>query len=257
MRRFALELMPYDAATTTWEQWVSRETSKRFVLLHFSYHETTCGADFATARLLYGIFIMSSLMTVTYGTAPAFSVTQDLDIEILDEECLWEASTSQQWETLKKSQPPRSNMTVRDAMTHLIYGKEEPAAATHPTKWTAFATTMVFHAVNVNMWNVMQCTQSFTTFAVDEQNSKVLKIALVSQVETSLARCYALLTADRSERDHTSDDPEGPLMFNCLALLRSAYVRVFTEAGNFNRMMLLSEEPLQVVRTYTDPYATT
>lgn len=196
-------------------------------------------------------------MTVTYDVAPAFSVTQDLDIEILDEECLWEASTSQQWEALKNSQLPRPTTTVRDAMTHLVYGKEGLTAATHPTKWTAFATTMVLHAVNVNMWNVMQCTQSFTAFAVDEQNSKVLKTALVSQVENALARCYALLTADRSERDHTSDDPEGPLIFNCLALLRSAYVRVFTGAGNFDRMVLLSEEPLQVVRTYTDPHNTT
>jgi len=72
---------------------------------------------------------------------------------------------------------------------------------------------------------------------------------LVQQVESALARCYALLTADRSEREHTSDDPEGPLIFNCLALLRSAYVRVFTGAGNFNRMLLLSEEPLQVAKS--------
>lgn len=188
-------------------------------------------------------------MTVTYDIAPAFSLTQDLEIEVLDEECLWEASTSQQWEALKKSQAPRAKTTVREAMTHLMYGKEESPGATYPSKWTAFATTMVFHAVNVNMWNVMQCTQSFTAFAVDEQNSKVLKTALVSQVETALARCYALLTADRSERDHTPDDPEGPLIFNCLALLRSAYARVFIGAGKFNRMVLLNEEPRQVSYT--------
>jgi len=184
-------------------------------------------------------------MTVSYDLPPAFSVTQDLDIEILEEECLWEASTSQQWDALRKLQALRTKTTVRDAMTHLIFGKEHA----QPTRWTAFATTMVFHAVNVNMWSVMQCTQSFTAFAVDEQNESVLKAALVSQVETALARCYALLTADRSERDHTSDDPEGPLIFNCLALLRSAYVRVFTGAGNFNRMMLLSEEPRQVAKS--------
>lgn len=112
-----------------------------------------------------------------------------------------------------------------------------------------FATTMVFHAVNVHMWHIMQCTQSFTAFAVDEQNNQALKAALVLQVETALARCYALLTAERSEPDHASDDPEGPLIFNCLALLRSAYFRVFTGASNFNRMMLLSEKPLQVANS--------
>ena len=203
----------------------------------------------AHSRLLYGIFIMCSLMTVTYDVAPVFSVTQDLDVEILDEECLWEAGTSQQWDAFRTSRAPRAKTTVRDAMTHLIFGKEQEITTAQPTKWTAFATTMVFHAVIVNMWSVMQCTQSFTAFAVDEQNNKLLKAAFTSQIETALSRCYALVTADRSERDHTSDDPEGPLIFNCLALLRSAYVRVFTGAGNFNRMMLLSEEPLQVANS--------
>lgn len=186
-------------------------------------------------------------MTVTYDLCPVFSVTQDLDIEILDEECLWEAGTREQWEALRRLQAPRSPTTVRNAMRHLIFGLEDTNS--NPAKWTAFATTMVLHAVNVHMWNVMQCTQSFTAFAVDELDNKSLKATLVSQVETALARCYALLTADRSERDHTSDDPEGPLIFNCLALLRSAYVRVFTGAGNFNRMMLFSEEPIQVARS--------
>lgn len=198
---------------------------------------------------------MSSLMTVTYDLCPAFSVTQDLHIEMLDEECLWEASSRQQWDILKKSSPHRNKTTVRDAMNHLIFGKEQAAPRENTTTWTAFATTMVLHAVNINMWHVMQCTQSFTAFAVEEQNHKILKASLIAQVETALARCYALLTADRSERDHTSDDPEGPLIFNCLALLRSAYVRVFTGAGNFNRMMLLSEDPLQVA-TSIEAYVT-
>lgn len=192
---------------------------------------------------------MSSLICVTYAIAPGFSVTEDLDIEILDAECLWEASDSGQWDVLRKSLTTRPSITVRDAMTHLLFGKEQPTVNGQPIKWTAFVTTMVFHAINVHMWNVMQCTQSLTEFAVDEQTGKIMKAAIVSQTETALARCYALLTADRSERDQSSDDPEGPLIFNCLALLRSAYVRVFTGAGTFNRMMLLNKNSLQLTRS--------
>jgi len=200
-------------------------------------------------RLLYSIFIMSSLTSVTYDLCPGFSVTQDLDIELSEPECLWEASTREEWETLRKSQPSRKSITVRDAMTHLLFGRAQRAASDDSVKWTAFVTTMVFHAVNAHMWSVMQCTQSLTAFAVDEENDKLLKAGFISQVDTCLARCYALLTADRSERDHTSDDPEGPVIFNCLALLRSAYVRVFTGAGNFNRMILLSEDSKQIDST--------
>ncbi|KAJ5032721.1 uncharacterized protein L3040_009315 [Drepanopeziza brunnea f. sp. 'multigermtubi'] len=225
VRRCALALRPH-SPSTTYEEWVLRETSK---------------------RILYSMFIMSSLMTVIYDLCPVFGVTQDLDIEILDAECLWEAANKEQWESFRRSQRAQSpRFTIRDALAHLIHGKEQMAVDGQPVKWSGFATAMVFHAVNVHNWNVMQSTQSLTAFAVDEQNNKTLKAALVSQVDVSLARCYALVTADRAERERSSDDPEGPLMFNCIALLRSAYVRVFTGAGSFNRMMLLGGNPAQV-----------
>lgn len=189
---------------------------------------------------------MSSLMTVAYDITPSFSVTQDIDLEMPDEERLSEATSAQQWEELIKSRNTPSPITVQDAMTHLIFAKEDSTSRTDVMSWTAFATTVIMHAVNVHMWNIMQFTQSFTTFAIGEQNNSDLRACLVVQIEAALARCYTLLTADRSEREHTSDDSEGPLIFNCLALLRSAYVRVATGAGNFNRMVLLWNDPDQV-----------
>jgi hypothetical protein len=192
---------------------------------------------------------MSSLMTVTYDMTPSFSVTQDIDLEMPDQERLWEATSAEQWGKLMKSRNSQAPTTIRDAMTHLIFGKERSTAGADPMSWSGFATTVILHAVNVHMWSIMQFTQSFTSFAVDEDNDTALRACLVSQVETALGRCYALLTADRSEREHTSDDSEGPLIFNCLALLRSAYVRVFTGAGSFNRMILLSEDSEQVANS--------
>ena len=189
---------------------------------------------------------MSSLMTVAYDMTPGFSVTQDIELEMPDEERLWEATSAQKWEELVKSRNSQSLITVRDAMTYLIFAQEHSTSRTDDMSWTAFATTVILHAVNVHMWNIMQFTQSFTIFAIGKQNNSDLRACLVAQVETALARCYTLLTGDRSEREHTSDDSEGPLIFNCLALLRSAYVRVATGAGNFNRMMLLWNDPDQV-----------
>jgi hypothetical protein len=186
-------------------------------------------------------------MTIAYDLTPTFSVTQDLDIVLLDEECFWEASSSQEWESLKRRQGLRANTTVRNALTNLILGKEQPSlAASHPIKLTAFATTMIMHAVNIYMWNMKQSTQSFTAFAADEHDSSILKDALISQAETALTRCHALLTAERPEREHTSDDPEGPLLFNCLVLLRCACICMFTGADNFNRLTLLSVNSLHI-----------
>ncbi|KAH0280824.1 hypothetical protein KCU91_g728, partial [Aureobasidium melanogenum] len=219
--RVLLASTPYDSANATWEQWILRETSK---------------------RLLYGIFLMSSMASLAYDLPPMFSVTQDLDIELLDEEKLWEASDSHEWDRLRQERDHQSKITLRHAFTHLVLGKEHllSAAATSPLRWTAFSTSIIMHAVNIYMWNLMQCTQSFGAFAVGDATNSALKAAMVSQTEAALARCYALLTPDRPEGERTSDDPEGPLLFNCLALLRSAHIRVFTGADNINRMTLLS-----------------
>ncbi|KAH0169772.1 hypothetical protein KCU67_g2922, partial [Aureobasidium melanogenum] len=225
--RVLLASTPFDLVNASWEQWVLRETLK---------------------RLLYGIYIMSSMASLAYDLPPMFSVTQDLEIELLDEENLWEASNSQEWDRLRQERAHQSKITLRHAFTHLVLGKEHPlsAATILPMRWTAFSTSTIMHAVNIYMWNLMQCTQSFSAFAVGDSTNSALKAAMVSQTEAAVARCYALLTADRPEGERTSDDPEGPLLFNCLALLRSAHIRVFTGADNFDRITLLSGSPRHV-----------
>jgi hypothetical protein len=199
-------------------------------------------------RLLYGVFIMSSMASLAYDIPPVFSITQDLDIELLDEEKLWEATNREDWTTLRGKDERGTNITVRNAFTHLVFGKERCSSTTTatPMRWTAFSTSMIVHAVNIYMWNLMQCSQSFGAFAVEDCTASALKTAMVSQIEATLARCYALVTADRPGRERTSDDPEGPLLFNCLALLRSAHIRVFTGADNFNRMILLTGNDRQI-----------
>lgn len=200
-------------------------------------------------RILYGIFIMSSLVTVTYDMSPGFSVTQDIDMEMPDEEQLWEATSAEQWEGLVKSQNRQHPITVRDALKHLLFAKELSTSDPNLMNWTAFATTVVLHAVIVHMWHIMQFTQSFTAFAINKEDDTDLKARLGFQVEMALGRCYSLVTVDRAERERTTDDAEGPLISNCLALLRSAYIRVFTGAGSFNRMLLLCDDTDQVARS--------
>lgn len=184
-------------------------------------------------------------MTVTYDVAPGFSVMKDIDLEMPDEEQLWEATSAQQWEELVKPRARQVPITVRDAMTHVIFAKELSTAGPDVMNWGAFARTVILHAVNIHMWHIMQFTQSFTAFSINKKDDTDLRARLGSQVEMSLGRCYNLLTADRAERERNSDE-EGPLVSNCLALLRSAYVRAFTGAGSFNRMLLMSTDIDQI-----------
>ena len=53
-------------------------------------------------RLLYGIFIISSMASLAYDIPPMFSITQDLDIELLDEEKRWEAGNRGEWIALQE-----------------------------------------------------------------------------------------------------------------------------------------------------------
>jgi hypothetical protein len=144
---------------------------------------------------------MSSMAGLAYDIPPMFSITQDLDIELLDEEKIWEATDREGWTTLQGQREYGPVVTIRDAFTHLTLGKENRSshATTPPMRWTAFSTSMIMHAVNIYMWNLMQCSQSFGAFAVEQSTALIIKTAMVSQIEATLARCYALLTADRPE----------------------------------------------------------
>lgn len=220
-RRTALLASKDGRGKLNWEEWSTREASKRIVLT---------------------IYIMSSLMTITYGMPPICSVTQDIEIEMPEHENLWEAATAEQWQELMYQNADVPSLTVRSAMRQLFFGNKVTGGQIHQAKWSAFATSVVMHAVNIHMWNVTQCTQSFDAFAVDGNSSTQLRQPMIAQIEAGLGRCNTLLTKNCSDRDISSDDAEGPLIFNCLASLRCAYVRVFTGAGSFDRLILLSSD---------------
>jgi hypothetical protein len=98
--RKSLLSQPRNSHHSSWEEWVSRESSK---------------------RLLCGMFIVSNLISTTYGIPPGFE-TKDLEFEILDEETLWNARTAGEWHELKRSSmmQDQCGSTVRAAMTEII-----------------------------------------------------------------------------------------------------------------------------------------
>lgn len=166
---------------------------------------------------------------------PICSVAQDIEIEMPEQDNIWEAATEEQWKDLIQQRSAPS-MTTRGAMQQLMLGKNivDQLYNEHPN-WSTFATCVIMQAVNGHMCNVMQCTQSFNIFAVDGCVNTELKLPLIAQIDTALGRCHSLLTNDSLEQDFSSDDVEGPLISNCLAFLRSVYVHVFTGAGAFDR----------------------
>jgi hypothetical protein len=230
LRRTALCSTTASPDSVSWTAWIERESSK---------------------RLLYGIFIVSSLLTIAYNVSPCVSTTDDLKIEMPEGEQVWTAPDEERWRQAMTTRSSVTGLDISQALTQLIFGKEFNLGS--ESRWPAFATTIIMHAVNIHMWHVTQCTQSFMNFAVDPKMEEQMKALCTTQTEESLARCHRVLTRDGlPEAGFTWDDVEGPLVFNGLALLRSCYVRAFTGSGTFNRTMLFSNNDDDIIRAAKD-----
>jgi hypothetical protein len=203
--------------TLVWEDWIGRESSK---------------------RLLCGMFIVSNLISTTFGINPGFSHTNDLDFEMLYEESLWNARSAQEWNQLKSPQP---RVTIRETMAHMIFNEFPPELQQpFPVRISSFTRLLMMHAVNIHMWNLLQITRS----ASSKFHDTILRSAF-----STLSRCEALVSIafgnDKPDNFLTATASDS-LMFNSQALLRIAYIRLFSSTNSFDRLTLLSDNPQDI-----------
>lgn len=202
-----------------WSDWISRESSK---------------------RLLFGMFVISSLLTLTYNISPCISTTEELKIEMPADEHVWMASDEDEWKrAMATKESPK--IDVYTALTKVLFGKDFDLDS--ESQWSAYAVTVLMHAVNVHMWHITQSTQSFMSFSADAKEEEQMKALCTSQTEAALSRCYMILAHRRSSNGENSwDDVEGPLLFNGMSVLRSCYVRAFTGSGSFDRALVFNDD---------------
>jgi hypothetical protein len=218
-----------ETAPENWATWIEQESTK---------------------RLLFGIFITSSLLTAAYNVSPGISTTEDLKVEMPEPETIWMAADEEHW---KEAMALRVNrpLDVNQALTALLFGKDFDPDLEH--QWSPFSATILMHAVNVHMWHVMQSTQSFMNFSIDTKAEEQMKALCTSQTEESLSRCHRVLALGKSAGTaSTRGSVERTLLFNGMAVLRSCYVRVFTGSGAFNRTMLFCDDGQEVFRAARD-----
>ncbi|KAF4548089.1 Fungal specific transcription factor domain-containing protein 64 [Elsinoe fawcettii] len=226
-----------------WHDWIELESSK---------------------RILYATFVLSNLLTITYGIPPALSILQDGEVDMPDDEALWNAPTRDQWRLRLVVRKPRPRFTMRDAVVQLMHG-ETAANGSLFTDWSPLIATIAMHAISVQMWNGIQCVHLYeegkslasvissipdpasATFGYD-----YIRVRSFRHLENSLSRCRTMITRSNSEGETTWSDYDGPLLFNCAALLRIAYARSLTGMGSLNRVVLLSADGKLVERMIAD-----
>ncbi|KAK5444241.1 hypothetical protein LTS15_010356 [Exophiala xenobiotica] len=207
----------------SWEDWIEVETCK---------------------RLLCYIYISSSLNSATFDVSPGFSGFRDLDFEIPVEEALWDAPTREEWQQLIDTHVDENPVTLSAVLSQLVLGDETTSSNRIYSRLGRFATTVIMHGVNVHMYYLAQSRSSLMMNNVDANIGYAVRLSHHTQTERALTRCQEFLkTWQLAHDDPQHSRQEDSLIFNCQALLRLSYVRVFSGMRYFNRTTLLYEDP--------------
>lgn len=225
-------------------------------------------------RLLYGHIMFGNLVTMTYGIPPGYSVVSDGYIEMPCDQSLWDASTEAEWQDAAGRKGKTSPLSIRDAVSRVMYGNPMPKAVPEECwVWSPFAVSVVINVISIQIWHITQGSYFFSNFnnsgfssssssapaaspaaanakpptALENQKSQIL-----AQTEAALSRCRALITQARSDADYAWTEAEGPLLFNCLALLRVSYCRAFTGIGATDSLILLKEGHRELMASIED-----
>lgn len=206
----------------SWRDWIMRE-SKR--------------------RVLCAMYIMSNLVVTTYDVTPGFVNNTDLEFEAPEGETLWNAETETEWRELaRRAAKPRCR-TVREIMTDVVGESDESDKGKQPYDVPAFTMLVIMHTVCIHMWLSFQYSQVLGSNAFSLPARQSLRLALLATTSSTLERCQqAMLQRGKEDQEISWDNPEGPLLFNCQALLRIASTRQFAIVQNFNRLALFSPD---------------
>ncbi|KAK7193216.1 hypothetical protein DPSP01_008183 [Paraphaeosphaeria sporulosa] len=207
-----------NAGGLDWDEWVYRESSK---------------------RLLFGMYVVSNLISTTFGVISGFSHTDDLEFEDLEEERFWNATSAQEWLHLRQLGPAtsRSRSTVRSTLSRILLDKDHVTGG--PPEVSVLTMLLLMHGMNIHIEGIRQ---------VIELSPAHLHKTLLDPTIATLSACEDILAAARQRKDTSTPwtEAEGPLMFNCQGVVHMAHVRLFLDMSAFNRLMLINDNPDEI-----------
>ncbi|KAM3515516.1 hypothetical protein MY11210_000889 [Beauveria gryllotalpidicola] len=191
---------------TDWETWVQREGALRTKLIAFCFF---------------------NLCSMTYDMPPAL-LTSEVHLFLPLTARLWRAETAWQWQELRQS-TPLIEITLHEAFSK-FFG---PHNAVLPSELSSLGHYVLIHALIQHVYLLKQ-----TSFASGlmydiqrtlrpedvEQGSQALRMW-----HTSFEQRHQLRAAETNNFGSTDTMTGGSLVYNATALLRLAYIRLYTD----------------------------
>lgn len=169
-------------------------------------------------------------------------IIPDADIEMPDDERLWDASSEMQWTELMVLQGPVHCITLRSALNQIISGRGAELENGAFLRWSPFAATIIMHGMSFYLFHIVQSAQAFTNFTLDEPQGS-LRANLLAQAESALSRCSELFLGGSPEEHQRLNELAASPRSNCVALLRTAFVRPANAEYSFDRVIVLGADP--------------
>jgi hypothetical protein len=206
IREEGLTVETNSSALTDWEAWIRLEGATRTKLIAYCFF---------------------NLCSTVYNMPPAL-LTAELNMYLPLRSRLWRAESAWQWQELRQS-TPLVELTVHDAFSRL-FGRSSQGL---PTQLSSFGNYVMIHALLQHVYLLKQ-TSIAAGPPYDVQRS--LKPDDVEEVtsalrvwQTSFEHRHQLRSAESGHFGAPDSSSGGSLAYNATALLRLAYIRLYTD----------------------------
>ncbi|KAM0525723.1 hypothetical protein ACHAPE_000434 [Trichoderma viride] len=194
------------ASVTDWESWIRREGATRTKLIAYSFF---------------------NLCSIAYDLPPLL-VTSELKLSLPLPARLWRAETAWQWQELRQS-TPLVEITVHEAIARL-FGRTNQGLPNHLSSLGFY---VLIHALIQHIYFLKQTSLAA---GLPFETQRTLKVEDVDEVTGALRvwhntveQHHYLLATGSGPFASTDFAPGGLLAYNATALLRLAYIRLYTD----------------------------
>ncbi|KAH6605739.1 hypothetical protein Trco_004892 [Trichoderma cornu-damae] len=194
------------ASVTDWDAWIKREGATRTKLIAYSFF---------------------NLCSIAYELPPLL-VTSELKLSLPLPARLWRAETSWQWQELRQS-TPMVEITVHEALARL-FGRTSQGLPNH------LSSLGFYVLIHVLIQHVYFLKQTSLAAGLPFETQRTLKPEDVEEVtqalrvwHTTVEQHHYLLATGSGPFASTDFAPGGLLAYNATALLRLAYIRLYTD----------------------------